>query len=191
LKSPIWDGTNAFAGGLHWGDGSVKKAGILAKNGPGSEAPEIDVSFDFFEVRHLLIGSPLPELKELTIEPLPPIASDRMMLICFWDINQRPSRHCILTLAKSADHLEENGVTILAVQRSKVDEDTLREWGKDQNIPFPIGTVRNAAGTNRFALDARSLPWLILADRQHIVRATGFGLSELDETIQRTTRSQD
>ncbi|NQT84868.1 tetratricopeptide repeat protein [bacterium] len=42
-----WDGSR----GLKWGDGSVKQVGLLAINGVDSEAPEIDASFDFFEVR--------------------------------------------------------------------------------------------------------------------------------------------
>jgi hypothetical protein len=29
----------------------------------------------------------------------------------------------------------------------------------------------------------RSLPWLILTDRKHIVRAAGFSINELDEKI--------
>jgi len=34
-----------------------------------------------------------------------------------------------------------------------------------------------------FAWGVKSLPWLILTDRKHIVRAEGFGLSELDEKL--------
>ncbi len=37
--------------GLGWGNGSVKRVGLIAMNGVDSEAPEIDASFDFFEVR--------------------------------------------------------------------------------------------------------------------------------------------
>lgn len=34
-----------------WGDGNVKKVGVYAKNGPGSQAPEVDASIESFEVR--------------------------------------------------------------------------------------------------------------------------------------------
>ena len=34
-----------------WGDGNVKMVGIYAKNGTGSQAPEVDASFKLFEVR--------------------------------------------------------------------------------------------------------------------------------------------
>jgi hypothetical protein len=38
-------------GAYAWGDGLVKRVGILATNGLPSKAPEIDASFDFFEVK--------------------------------------------------------------------------------------------------------------------------------------------
>jgi len=44
-------GTPMTSGTLPWGDGSVKKIGLFVGNGLDSEAPEIDASFEFFEVR--------------------------------------------------------------------------------------------------------------------------------------------
>ena len=43
-------------GELPWGDGSPKWIGLVAKNGSNRIAPEIDASFDFFEVRSESIG---------------------------------------------------------------------------------------------------------------------------------------
>jgi tetratricopeptide (TPR) repeat protein len=45
--------TGQFHRGIAWGDGSVRRIGLFAINGPASGAPEIDASFDFFEVRSL------------------------------------------------------------------------------------------------------------------------------------------
>jgi tetratricopeptide (TPR) repeat protein len=45
--------TGRFQRGIAWGDGSVRRVGLLAINGSGSTAPEIDALFDFFEVRSL------------------------------------------------------------------------------------------------------------------------------------------
>jgi tetratricopeptide (TPR) repeat protein len=39
---------------LTWGDGAVRQVGLVALNGWESQAPEIDASFDFFEVRAVL-----------------------------------------------------------------------------------------------------------------------------------------
>jgi tetratricopeptide (TPR) repeat protein len=50
----ILDLAGVFQGYAVWGDGSVRRVGLLANNGSGPVAPEIDASFDFFEVRSLL-----------------------------------------------------------------------------------------------------------------------------------------
>jgi len=48
---PAWDSTGLFQGRILWGDGSVRQVGLFANNGSDTRAPEIDASFDFFEVR--------------------------------------------------------------------------------------------------------------------------------------------
>jgi len=53
---PEHDRTGLFQGGVVWGNGRVKQVGLFAKNGPDTRAPEIDASFDFFEVRS--VGAP-------------------------------------------------------------------------------------------------------------------------------------
>ena len=40
-----------------WGDGTVKRVGLFAKNGRSSEAPEVPVSFDVFEIRDIPAGA--------------------------------------------------------------------------------------------------------------------------------------
>jgi uncharacterized GH25 family protein len=131
-----------------------------------------------------LAGRPLPELEDLKIKLLPVDADDKMLLVCFWDMEQRPSRACIRQLAKQNEQLKQKGVTVVAVQVSKVDEDTLNEWVKNNNIPFTVGMVQGDEEETRFAWGVRSLPWLILTNRKHIVNANGFSLAELDEKIQ-------
>jgi len=79
--------------------------------------------------------------------------------------------------------LKEKGVTIVAAQASKADHGTLNEWVKKNNIPFPVGMVATDVEEIRFAWCVRSLPWLILTDRDHIVTAEGFAASELDDKI--------
>ena len=46
----------------------------------------------------------MPDLKKLGID-LPPDANDRMILVCFWGMNQRPSRHCMSELIRQARSL--------------------------------------------------------------------------------------
>ncbi len=89
-----------------------------------------------------------------------------------------------MRLAKQAQQLKQKGVTVVAVQASKIDENALNKWIKNYNIPFTVGMVKGDEEKTRFAWGVRSLPWLILTNRNHIVNANGFSLAELDEKIQ-------
>jgi len=134
-----------------------------------------------------LVGKVLPGFDSIKIDFSPEQAKDRMILVCFWDMEQRPSRNCIMQLAKQAEQLKEKGVTIVAIQSTNVDEAALNEWIKKYNIPFAVGMVAGEEEKTRFEWRVKSLPWLILTDRKHIVRAEAFGLAELDEKIKAIT----
>jgi len=130
-----------------------------------------------------LVGKPLPEIEDLKIVLSSADANDKMILVCFWDMQQRPSRNCISRLAKQAQQLKQEDVTVVIIHASMVDEDALKEWVKENSIPFPVGTIQGDVEKNRVAWGIRSLPWLILTDTEHIVRADGFGINELNEKI--------
>jgi len=130
-----------------------------------------------------LIGKPLPELKEFKIQLSPADVNDRMILVCFWDMEQRPSRQCITKLAEQAKQLKEKGITVITIQGTKVDEAALNEWIKKYNIPFAVGMVTGDEEKIRFEWGVKSLPWLILANRKHIIITEGSGISELSEKI--------
>ncbi len=110
-------------------------------------------------------------------------AKGKMLLVCFWDMNQRPSRNCIIQLAKRAEELKRKGITVVAVQASKVEKNDLDEWVKKNSIPFPVGMIQGDEEEIRFNWGVKSLPWLILTDKEHTVTAEGFGLDELDDKI--------
>jgi hypothetical protein len=131
-----------------------------------------------------LIGKPLPDTEELALDLEPEQVEDKMILVCFWDMEQRPSRYCIRELAKKAEELKEKGVTtIVGVHASKVDGGKLSEWAKKYNITFSVGMVEGDEEKTRFAWGVKSLPWLILTNDEHIVAAEGFSVSDLDEKI--------
>jgi hypothetical protein len=131
-----------------------------------------------------LLGKALPDFKGIETDFTPEQYKDKMILTCFWDMNQRPSRNCMSQLAGRSEQLREKGVILVAIQASKVDENALDQWGRKYNISsFPMGIVRADEKETLFAWGVKSLPWLILTDRKHIVRAEGFGMSELDEKL--------
>ena len=88
-----------------------------------------------------------------------------------------------MQLAKKADQMKEKGASIVTVHASKVEEKNLDEWTKKNNIPFPVELIQNDGEKTRFNWGVKSLPWLILTDRNHIVVAEGFGLDELSTKI--------
>jgi hypothetical protein len=130
-----------------------------------------------------LVGKPLPELDGIKIEFNSEQAKNRKVLFCFFDMNQRPSRHVVRELSKRAEDMKGKGVVIVAVQAAKVDEKQLDGWVKKYNIPFPAGMIKGDQQKTRFAWGVRSLPWLILTDWKHTVRAEGFGIAELDDKL--------
>ena len=130
-----------------------------------------------------MIGKLLPRFENIKIDFSPKQTKDRTVLVCFWDMQQRPSRRCIIQLAKQAQQLKQEGVVVVTVQASKVDENTLNQWVKNYKIPFPVGMVQGDVEKIRFVWGVCSLPWLILTNRQHVVTAEDFGPNELNEKI--------
>jgi hypothetical protein len=129
------------------------------------------------------VGKSLPDLKAFGVDLSPGDIEGKRLLLCFWDIQQRPSRHCLTQLAKQAEQFKDKGVIIVAVHASKMDQAALDQWVKKYNVPFSVGMDRGNEEKTRFAWGIRSLPWLILTNREHTVEANGFSLAELGEKI--------
>jgi hypothetical protein len=128
-----------------------------------------------------LKDKPLPDISTLGIERKD--IEDESIILCFFDMEQRPSRRCITQLAKQAEELKNKGITIIAVQASKIEQKALNQWIKKYNIPFPVGMVQGDAEKTRFTWGVKSLPWFILTDHEHVVRAEGFSLGELNAKL--------
>ena len=135
-----------------------------------------------------LLGKTLPSLEDFGVSLLVVRDSNSILVICFWDMNQRPSRNCILHLNKVANDLKEKDVVVVAVQASKIEQTKLDEWIKKNEINFSVGMIQDGEEKTRLAWGVKSLPWLILTDKKHVVIAEGFSINELDEKI---TSSRD
>jgi hypothetical protein len=127
-----------------------------------------------------ITGKSLPDMKDLGINILPSDVNDKSMLICFFDMEQRPSRNCILQLSKRAQEQSAKDVVIIAVQASKIERAKLDEWIKENNITSSVGIVTGDQEQTRSTWGVKSLPWLILTDKKHVVIAEGFSINELD-----------
>ncbi|MCP4610325.1 MAG: redoxin domain-containing protein [Planctomycetes bacterium] len=130
-----------------------------------------------------LVNKPLPEFDGINIDLTPEQTKGKMVLVCFFDMNQRPSRHYIMQLKNRTKELKAKDISIIAIQAANIDADALNAWVKDSGVQFPVGLIEGDANETRTYWSVRSLPWLILTDKQHKVCAEGFNLSELDEKI--------
>ncbi|MBN2128978.1 MAG: redoxin domain-containing protein [Sedimentisphaerales bacterium] len=141
------------------------------------------VTYEYRPKPPRLLGKPLPSLEASFSLTERATVAGKPVLLCFWDVNQRPSRHCIRNLAKQAPHLQKAGITLVAVHAGDAEPAALSRWIEESEIPFPCATITRNVKETRFAWNVRSLPWLVLANQDHVVKATGFGLPDLGRTI--------
>jgi hypothetical protein len=138
----------------------------------------------------LLAGKSLPGFGNIKIDFSPNQAKDKAILVCFWDMQQRPSRQCVQELAKRAEQIKQKGISVAVIQATKVDEGKLNEWVKNNNIPFPAGQITSDEAKIKFDWGVKSLPWLILTDAKHIIKAEGLAIEELNEKIEEVREKQ-
>ena len=132
----------------------------------------------------LLAGKSLPDLSSFGIELQKKEIENKRILICFFDMEQRPSRNDIIELNKKAQELKSQNVETITVQSSKIEQAKLDEWIKEYGIAFPVGMIKENEEQIKFNWSVKALPWLILTDKEHVVTAEGFSMNELDENIE-------
>ena len=134
-----------------------------------------------------LKGSPLPDLAtvNLTGSATP---SGKPVLLCLFDVSQRPSRHVVHQLEEQATALRQQGVTVLGVQAAVASDETFNEWKNANPVSFPIGRVAEKSEKSKWATGVPALPWLILTDADHRVIAEGFAFDELDAQMKKLAK---
>jgi protocatechuate 3,4-dioxygenase beta subunit len=142
------------------------------------------------ESDHPLLGRKLPAIERSEIAEL--LGSGSPVLLCFWDMQQRSCRALLQQLAGRSSSLQTAGITALLIHlpqtyRDKAAYDRHREevrtWVRENDIPYPADVMLGNAEDIKDNWAIKALPWLILADKNHIVRAEGFAADELDRRI--------
>ena len=133
-----------------------------------------------------LLGKPLPKLEQFGLKPAPELASGKRLIVCFWDMEQRPSRRAIQALNERAAELAKKGVVVVAVEAAGADEKQLRDWASTNKVALPLGLV--AVEKDKLAKiltdwGVAGLPWLILTDGKHVVAAEGLSLEQINEAL--------
>jgi uncharacterized GH25 family protein len=139
--------------------------------------------------RASLKGKPLPDLAtvELSGDAAP---AGKPVLLCLFDVEQRPSRRLARLLAEQHDALKQKGVTVLGLQAAVSSADSLKEWKQSNTVPFPVGRVAEKSDKTKWAAEVESFPWLILTDNKGRVAAEGFGFEELDAKITALSKAE-
>ena len=130
-----------------------------------------------------LKGTLLPSLADFGLrEPLPGLEG-KGVLLCFLDIQQRPSRQVLRQLAQSRAQLLQRNVVPVIVQAAPCEPGELQKLLAEYARDLPWGQIVGAGEKVQRAWGVESLPWLILADRGHIIRADGFPPAALEEKL--------
>ena len=130
-----------------------------------------------------LVGKPLPMWDGLAIEVEAGRIEGMKVVVCFFDSLQRPSRHAVKRLAERAEEWAKDVAAVVLVDASGREAGAVREWAKEQNIALPMGSVSGILEKVLSRWGVEGLPWVIVADEGHIVRAEGLRVDEVEEAI--------
>jgi hypothetical protein len=131
-----------------------------------------------------LVDKSLPSFANVLFNSVPERTDEIALLICLFDMNQRPSRNCIMQLSKRAQELKIKEVAVIAIHASKIEHEKLDEWTKKNDISFPVGMIKDDEEKTRFNWGVKSLPWLILTNKEHVITAEGLNLLELNAQLE-------
>jgi len=132
--------------------------------------------------RPSLNGKPLPDLASVGLGAAD-IPKGKPLLICLFDIEQRPSRRFTRRLAERFDDLRQSDVVVVGVQAAAIADAVFKEWQADNAFPFPVGRTVDAAAAAKWAVEVESFPWMILTGADRKVVAEGFELEDLDAKL--------
>jgi protocatechuate 3,4-dioxygenase beta subunit len=132
--------------------------------------------------RPSLKGKPLPDLASVNFAA-DSAPSGKRLLLCLFDVDQRPSRRFIRQLAEQFESLKQKDVAVLGLQAAVTTPEALKEWKDSNPVPFPVGHLTEKNPKTKWASDVESLPWLILTDADRRVTAEGFELDDLDSKL--------
>lgn len=126
------------------------------------------------------IGKPIPVFDNIRFKEF---SKDRIkgksLLVCFWDMDQRPSRQCLRELEEQKRALQDKNIVVLAVYSGSKREQDVRKWLSKQEFSQTVGVIEGDPYEILLAWGARGTPWLVLTDDKHLITKAGFNLDVL------------
>jgi hypothetical protein len=86
-------------------------------------------------------------------------------------------------LAERAGELTKSNIALVAVQVAPCETGELDKLAAQYGAGFRFGKVTGNAADAQRAWGIQSLPWLVLADRDPIIRAEGFAPAVLQQRV--------
>ena len=174
IQDPTGDGPFAFSETAH----GFQLTAEIMRNGRSKP-----LAVGYPPIVRVVLGQALPDMGNLNVPLARAQIEAKAVLVAFFGIKQRPSRRFLEQLTTKANALTEQGIITIGVQASPVDEQELKEILKKAYVPFPVGMIQADVAAVRAAWGVNALPWLLLADRDHVVVAEGFQLEDLDREL--------
>jgi len=132
------------------------------------------------------LGKPIPNFDNIKFQNFQiDQAKGKPLLVCFWDMDQRPSRQCLQELEKQSQSLREKGIVVLAVHSGTKEQKEVNEWLTKENLSLKTGAIQGDPHENLLAWGVKGTPWLVLTDDQHIITKAGFNLDILEKVTER------
>ena len=130
-----------------------------------------------------LLGKPLPDPTQLCSYLARFKADGKPILVCFGDIRGERYRQLLPKLATKMKALAAKDVAVIVFQYAKVNPTQYQAFINANALPFPIHVVEGDFEAKKIAWCVKSGNWMILADKQHIVRAERLEIDRLEEAI--------
>ena len=115
----------------------------------------------------------------------------RQLLVCFWDMDQRPSRQCIRVLQEQSGTSRDKNTVVLVVNAGAKRGKEAEDWLKENGPSLTAGIVKGDPHDTLLAWGARGLPWLVLTDKEHVITKAGFNLGALEQTEGKAERAKE
>jgi Carboxypeptidase regulatory-like domain len=128
-------------------------------------------------------GKTLPSLADLGLKDSEAAAKDKRRLLCLWDKDQNESDMFLRKLAAIVPSLEVKDLYVATVHLKAIEGAALKQWMISRTIRFPAGVANDAGVKALKELGITKTPLLILADKEGVIRADSFPISELEGQI--------
>jgi protocatechuate 3,4-dioxygenase beta subunit len=165
INGQTWHGRSEAAGGQ-------KDVEVTLQNPSGLNRPKPNPQ----------IGKPLGDLSVFSPLPAPGAMEGKRVLVCFWSLLHSGAVDALRDLSKRSEELRTQGIVIVTVLTSDERRMVVDRWLSQNGISLPLGRLPADPRQSRALLrqwNVGDMPWLLLTDENHIVRAESNDLDTL------------